>query len=69
MVRFGKGIFKNNSRIVTLDGNSDIWAESLKRGFIKPKHIFREMQEAFQESVDPDYQGFAIDIFYTSEQN
>lgn len=47
MVRFGKGIFKNNSRIVTLDGNSDIWAESLKRGFIKPKHIFREMQEAF----------------------
>lgn len=47
IVRFRKRIFKYNSRTVTLDGNSDLWAEGLKMGFIKPKHIFMEMQEAF----------------------
>lgn len=47
MVRLRKRIFKNNSRILTLDGNSDLWAENLERGFVKQKHTLREIREAF----------------------
>ena len=45
-VRLRKGIFKNNSETVTLDGNSDLWAENLKR-ILKQKRIFRDIQEDF----------------------
>ena len=51
-VRLRKGIFKNNSETVTLDGNSDLWAENLKR-ILKQKRIFRDIQEDFQKSKDP----------------
>lgn len=39
MVRFRKGIFKNNPGTVTLDGNSDLWAENLKGGFKTETHV------------------------------
>lgn len=51
-VRLRKGIFKNNSETVTLDGNSDLWAENLKR-ILQQKCIFRDIQEDFQKSKDP----------------
>ena len=46
IVRLRKGILKNNSETVTLDGNSDLWAKNFKE-VLKQKHIFRELQEAF----------------------
>lgn len=47
MVRFRKGIFKNNSGTVTLDGNSDLWAENLKR-VLKRKHMLGEYRKLFR---------------------
>lgn len=47
MVRFRKGIFKNNSGTVTLDGNSDLWAENLK-GVLKLKHMLGEYRKLFR---------------------
>lgn len=61
MVRFRKGIFKNNLRLVILDGNFDFWVENLK-GVLKQKYIFREIYEVFQKLVYFGYYGFVIDI-------
>lgn len=47
MVRFRKGIFKNNSGTVTLDGNYDLWAENLK-GVLKLKHMLGEYRKLFR---------------------